>query len=230
MERTADPYLDTDVIDARAPRFNQAVVATVSLVALATGWWGLTAALALQLILGLTLGRSWCLPCVIYFEIVQPRFGEGAIEDARAPRFANVLGATFLSAATLAHLASLSTLGWIAIGMVAALATLAVTTGICVGCTMYRLLARARGIRPGTASRIDLTELDVPNERTFVVQFTHPLCTGCTEVTERLSGEGHELVLVDVSQRTDLARKYNVSIVPLALSVSSEGRVLERLA
>ena len=31
--RTADPYRDLDVIDARAPRFNQVVVGTVSLLA-----------------------------------------------------------------------------------------------------------------------------------------------------------------------------------------------------
>jgi hypothetical protein len=29
--RTADPYRDTDVIDARAPRFNQAVIGSLSL-------------------------------------------------------------------------------------------------------------------------------------------------------------------------------------------------------
>ena len=30
LERAADPYRDTDVIDSRAPRFNQAVVGIVS--------------------------------------------------------------------------------------------------------------------------------------------------------------------------------------------------------
>ena len=41
--RTAHPYADTDVVDARAPRFNQATVGVVSLVALLTGWWWLLA-------------------------------------------------------------------------------------------------------------------------------------------------------------------------------------------
>jgi hypothetical protein len=31
--RMADPYRDTDVIDARAPRFNQAVIGSLALVA-----------------------------------------------------------------------------------------------------------------------------------------------------------------------------------------------------
>ena len=50
---TADPYADTDVIDARAPRFLQATVGVLSLVALVTGWWPLFALLALQLLLGM---------------------------------------------------------------------------------------------------------------------------------------------------------------------------------
>ena len=96
--RTVDPYRDLDVIDARAPRTNQAVVALVSVVALATGWWGLVALLALQLVVGLRFGRRFCLPCVLYFQVLEPIFGEGEIEDSRPPRFANVLGALVLTA------------------------------------------------------------------------------------------------------------------------------------
>ena len=83
--RRADPYRDTEVIDERAPRVNQAVVGTVALVAVLTGWWLLLALLALQLALGLTLGRRWCLACVFYFEVLQPRLGEGPLEDSRPP-------------------------------------------------------------------------------------------------------------------------------------------------
>ena len=38
--RTADPYRDLDVIDARAPRFNQAVIGGLALVAVVTGGGG----------------------------------------------------------------------------------------------------------------------------------------------------------------------------------------------
>ncbi|HEV2009533.1 MAG TPA: DUF4395 family protein, partial [Candidatus Limnocylindria bacterium] len=55
--RTAHPYRDTAVIDARAPRTNQAIVGTLSLLAVLTGWWGILAAVALQLAIGLTFGR-----------------------------------------------------------------------------------------------------------------------------------------------------------------------------
>src|SRR4029453_15794794 len=39
--RTADPYRELDVIDANAPRFNQAVIGSLALVAFLTGWWRL---------------------------------------------------------------------------------------------------------------------------------------------------------------------------------------------
>jgi hypothetical protein len=227
--RTADPYRDTDVIDARAPRFNQVVVGTVSLVAVLTGQWWLLTLLALQLIVGLRFGRRLCLPCAFYFEVIQPRFGEGEIEDSRPPRFANIVGATFLSAATLAHLAGLSTLGWVLGGIVSALALFAAATGICVGCEMYKVIARLKGIKPGSVAQIDLAEIG-STTGDVVVQFTHPLCTGCRTIQKKLTDEGHRLVLVDVSKRPDLARKYQVSVVPTALSVGGNGKVLARLA
>src|SRR5512144_2058064 len=108
--RAADPYRDLAVIDARAPRFNQAAVGLVSLLGVVSGWWVLFALLALQLTLGLLLGRRWCLPCVFYFEVVQPRLGEGPLEDSRPPRFANQVGAVFLWAAAAAGAAGLGLL------------------------------------------------------------------------------------------------------------------------
>ena len=147
MERAADPYTDTTVIDSRAPRFNQAVIGTLALVAVTIGPWWLLAILAAQLAIGLTIGRRYCLPCLAYFELVQPRFGEGPLEDARPPRFANVVGAVFLSAASVAFLA-----GWHGIGtalgaLVAALALLASATGLCAGCEAYKLGYRLTGRR-----------------------------------------------------------------------------------
>jgi hypothetical protein len=145
MTRAADPYRDTSVIDARAPRFNQAVVGIGSLLAVTVGPWWLLALLAIQLIVGLTLGRRWCLPCVAYFELVQPRLGEGPLEDARPPRFANLVGSVFLSAASLAFLAGWDGAGTVLGAVVAALALLASTTGFCAGCEAYKLGYRLMG-------------------------------------------------------------------------------------
>jgi len=139
MKRLAGPYLDLDVIDSRAPRFNQATIGSLAVLALATGWWWLLGLLGAQLLVGLTLGRRFCLPCLAYFELVQPRIGEGPLEDARPPRFANLVGAVFLTAATVAYAAGLTTLGVVLGGIVAALALLAAATGFCSGCEAYKL-------------------------------------------------------------------------------------------
>jgi hypothetical protein len=147
LPRRADPYRDTHVIDERAPRANQAVVGLVALLAVLTGWWWLLALLALQLALGLTLGRRWCVACVAYFELIQPRLGEGRLEDARPPRFANLVGLAFLTGASLAYVAGAETVG-AALGMlVAALALLAAVTGFCAGCTAYKVGYRLTGRR-----------------------------------------------------------------------------------
>jgi Domain of unknown function (DUF4395) len=138
-EPVADPYRDLDVIDSRAPRFNQATIGLLAALALATGWWWLLGLLALQLAVGLTLGRRYCLPCLAYFELVQPVFGEGPLEDARPPRFANMVGASVLGAAALAWAAGFSTVAAVLGGLVTALALLASVTGFCTGCEAYKL-------------------------------------------------------------------------------------------
>jgi hypothetical protein len=139
VKRLADAYRDLDVIDSRAPRFNQATVGALSALAIATGQWWLLGILAAQLVVGLTLGRRFCLPCLAYFELVQPRFGEGPLEDARPPRFANLVGAIFLAAATASYAGGSELAGAILGGLVAALALLAAGTGFCTGCEAYKL-------------------------------------------------------------------------------------------
>jgi len=145
VSRRAHPYRDTDVIDSRAPRANQLVIGTLSLLAILTGWWWLLALLALQLAIGLAFGRRYCLACVAYFELVQPRFGEGPLEDARPPRVANMVGLVFLSAASLAYVAGAPVLGAVLGGLVTALALLAAGTGFCTGCEAYKLGCRLTG-------------------------------------------------------------------------------------
>ena len=148
--RLADPYRDPGVIDSRAPRFNQAVIGSVSVAALVLGWWWLLAVLAAQLAVGLLLGRRFCLPCLVYFQVMQPLFGEGQLEDARPPRFANMVGAAVLTVATLSWVLATPVAGLVFGSMVAALALLASATGFCAGCEAYVLAARLRG-RPFVA-------------------------------------------------------------------------------
>lgn len=220
MQRTADPYRETDVIDARAPRFNQATIGSLALLAYLIDWWPLLGILAAQLFVGLVFGRRYCLPCVVYFELVQPRFGEGRVEDARLPRFANMVGFVVLGAGSLAYAMGLEALGWSLGLLVAALALLAATTGFCVGCELYRLGARMRGRH--RLEQLDLADLGVEEAGEMVVVFTHPLCTDCHSLERRLVAEGRQLVTVDVRERPDLARKYGIAAVPTAVTVGAE--------
>lgn len=231
FHRSADPWRDIDVIDERAPRFNQAVVGTVALLGAVFGWplaWALTSA---QLLIGLTIGRRFCLTCLAYFELIQPRFGEGRLEDSRPPRLANAMGTAFLGAAALVWWLGSPTLG-IALGaIVAALALLAATTGFCVGCEIYRLGARLRGISPAHHDRLDPADLaGLDGHAKAYVEFTHPLCAECHAWEQRLRAEAEPALMLDVRERPDLARKYGIAIVPTVVAVAPDGTVLERLA
>ncbi len=228
-ERIADPYRDTDVIDARAPRVNQATIGSLAVLAYLIDWWPLLAILAVQLFVGLRFGRRYCLPCLAYFELIQPRFGEGPIEDARPPRFANMIGLAVLGAASVAHVVGLEVLGWSLGLLVAALALLAATTGFCVGCKLYELGARMRGIYGHRLDHVDLADLGVEEANEVAVVFTHPLCTECQTLEKRLVAEGRHLVTVDVRERPDLARKYGIAVVPTAVVVGA-GVVTARIA
>jgi len=217
------------LIDARAPRFNQAIIGIAALGAILVGWWPLFALAALQLALPLSFGPRLCLGCLVYLNLVRPRLGPGPVKDARPVRFANLVGLVFLSAASLAHLAGFPRLGWTLGLLVAALALLAALSGLCVGCEMYRLLARLRGIGPRRVARIDLREIGAEPRNGLVVQFTHPRCSDCQALKKTLTAQGIPLALVDVSTRPDLARKYGITLVPLAFKVDAGGRILARV-
>jgi hypothetical protein len=227
---TAAPIDNSDlsVVDARAPRFNQAVVALGSTVAVLTGAWPILLVLGAQLAVSVLFGRQYCLPCVFYFRVVQPRLGPGPVEDSRAPKFANTLGAIFLLSASAAYAAGFGAVGFGLGAMVAGLATLASTTGLCVGCEMYRIIAKLRGVRGGSIEQLDLEALG-GERREGVVLFTHPLCSDCQTLGRELEAKGEHVLKVDVSKRRDLAKKYGVGVVPLAVRVDGQGRVTGRV-
>jgi hypothetical protein len=77
--------------------------------------------------------------------VIQPLAGEGRLEDARPPRFANMIGLGVLTLASASYAAGLETLGVVLGALVAALALLAATTGFCAGCTAYKLGYRLTG-------------------------------------------------------------------------------------
>jgi hypothetical protein len=230
-QRTAHPWNDTDVIDVRAARFGQATTGVVALLGVVFGWPLAWALMSAQLAIGLTLGRRFCIPCVVYFELIQPRFGEGELEDSRPPRLANAMGTVFLGSAAALWWAGAEGAATAVGVMVAFLALLAASTGFCAGCQLYRIAARMRGISPRHHDRIDPADLPAMNgaARTHV-SFTHPLCSDCRDWERRLESMPEPLVKIDVRERSDLAHKYGVAIVPAIFAVAADGEVLERLA
>jgi hypothetical protein len=229
--RTADPWRDTDVVDSRAPRFAQAVTGSVALLGVVFGWPLAWALMAVQILMGVTLGRQFCLPCLAYFALIQPRLGEGPLEDSRPPRLANMMGIAFLGAAAAAWWLGAEAVGTALGALVAFLALLAASAGFCAGCETYRLIARLRGISPQHHSHLDPADLaGLDGAERAYVEFTHPLCAECREWEQRLAAAPEPLVTLDVRERPDLARKYGVAIVPTVVAVSAEGTVLERLA
>lgn len=133
--RTAAPQVDVAV-----PRFNQAVIAAL------TGLAFVLDAPALVAVSALILGVSWAsgprfAPLTrLYVDVIRPRLrpdGPTAFEDARPPRFSQLIGTLFLAAATLSFAVGLDGLGWALTLIVTSLAALAATTAICVGCIVY---------------------------------------------------------------------------------------------
>lgn len=134
-EAVRAPQVDVDV-----PRFNQGLVAAITGFAfLFDTWWPVA-------IVAVILGLSWIdgqrlgLFTRLYVGAVRPRIrpdGPVEFEDARPPRFAQLLGTIVLGSATVAFLLGASTIGWALTLMVTALAALASTAKICVGCILY---------------------------------------------------------------------------------------------
>jgi hypothetical protein len=134
-------------IDPRGPRFNQAVLSAALLLGFLVDWRPVAPIFAAVLFLGAAFGLRYGPFLRLYADVVRPRLAPPAeLEDPRPPRFAAAVGVAFLVGATIAFAAGAAGVGWVLVLIVAALAGLAASTGICVGCEVYLFLARRRGI------------------------------------------------------------------------------------
>jgi hypothetical protein len=140
------PLAPVPLVDSRAARLSQALVATLVLSAAALGDWRLLALPALHLALSAVLGQRGNVAVLAFDALVRPLLASSSPEDARPPRFASVVGLAFLSAALASHAAGAATLGWVLALLVGSLAMLASVTGACLGCWAYGYLGPARGL------------------------------------------------------------------------------------
>ena len=134
-------------IDPRGPRFNQAVLTVALLVGFAADLRWIVPVFAVVLLLGAALGPRYGPFLRLYAEVIKPRLSPPVhLEDPRPPRFAAAVGVAFLTAASVSFAAGAAGLAWGLALVVAALAGLAASTGLCVGCEVWLFLARRRGI------------------------------------------------------------------------------------
>lgn len=134
-------------IDPRGPRFNQGVLALALVIGFLLDWRIVIPVWGVVLLLGAALGPRYGPFLRLYADVVKPRLKPPSeLEDPRPPRFASTIGTVFLGAATAALLVGAPGVAWALALVVAALAGLAAVTGICVGCEIYVLIARTRGL------------------------------------------------------------------------------------
>ena len=131
-------------VDVNVPRFSHGMVALLTGLAFVFQLaWVVTFAFLL-LIFSWAFGPRLAPLAQLYVRVVRPRLRPGGpteFEDSRPPRFAQLLGAAALGAATVAFLVGAEAVAWILTLAVTGLATLAAATRICVGCALYRHLA-----------------------------------------------------------------------------------------
>lgn len=134
-------------VDPRGQRFTAGITATVlALVLVIPSEPVRTALLAVQTAVFATavlvgLGASpWA---VAYTRLVRPRLGPpDELEDARPPRFAQLVGLTFTAVALVALLAGATTVALVATGLALVAALLNAAVGLCLGCELYLALRR----------------------------------------------------------------------------------------
>jgi hypothetical protein len=132
----------TPQVDVNVPRFNQALVAILTGIAFLAQWWPLVGLVAVVLAATRFLGPRYGLFTQTYLRLVRPGLdGPSETEWTAPPRFAQLLGVIFLGAASALFVLGFGVAGWALTLMVTALAALAATTRICVGCMIYEWFA-----------------------------------------------------------------------------------------
>lgn len=126
------------MIDPRGPRFAAWITTFVLAVVLLThsGW--LLLAQAIVFALG-ARGRS---PYAAIWKRI-PKSPPTELEDARPPRFAQLVGLGFAVVGTIGYLAGATALGTVATAFALAAAFLNAAFGFCLGCEIYLLAKRA---------------------------------------------------------------------------------------
>jgi hypothetical protein len=143
-----------DELDPRAPRFGQAVTAVLALGGVTLQESVLVYVLTVMLVVPVV--SRWRVDPYgfVWRTLVRPVVGSPDNTESAIPhRFARLLGATFTTAASGLLVAGgatsvgvLALVGYGLVAVVGLLATLGATTGLCIGCRMYRQVGAVRDL------------------------------------------------------------------------------------
>lgn len=131
-------------VDPRAPRFGQTITASGLTIGIALQLPVLVYAVTAVLLAAVLSGWRFDAYGLVWRSLVAPRLDPADPEPASPHRFAKLLGATGTALASGLLLTGFTTAGYAIAGIVALAAGLAATTGICLGCRMYRGVALFR--------------------------------------------------------------------------------------
>jgi hypothetical protein len=126
------------LIDPRGLRFAAWATTLVLAVVLLTGNAWLLAAQAVVFALG-TRGAN---PYALFWKRFLKRTPPAELEDARPPRFAQLVGLVFALVGLVGFVAGAPALGLIATAAALSAAFLNAAFGICLGCEMYLIIRR----------------------------------------------------------------------------------------
>jgi hypothetical protein len=129
-------------LDPRGQRFAATLTSIVLVVVLATGWGWL--ALVQAVIFAVTAADPRLGPyAYVYRLLILPRLGSPAEREPAAPvRFAQLVGFSFATVATIGYLSGATTVGVVFAGFALLAAFLNAAFGLCLGCEAYLAIRR----------------------------------------------------------------------------------------
>lgn len=132
------------LVDPRAPRFGQAITATLLLIGVA--FRQPLAVYAVAAILGASVASRWRIDLYgTLWRSVQQVVGPPDEREPAAPhRFAKLLGAAGTLLASVLLLAGGPAVGYAIAGVVAAVAGFSAVSGVCIGCRFYQQVGFVR--------------------------------------------------------------------------------------
>ncbi len=130
------------MIDPRGPRFAAWITTFVLAAVLLTSSAVLLAAQAVAFALG-TTGRN---PYALFWKRFLKRTPPVELEDARPPQFAQAVGLGFAAVGLVGFLGGAPLVGLVATAAALGAAFLNAAFGICLGCEMYLIIRRTKGV------------------------------------------------------------------------------------